>query len=305
MMGPGPFRSASRAPAAVRNANLKGPGPLRFGYVSNGLADHRIEYALELLAENGYSGIALTLDHIHFDPFAPRLRARAARLRGELEEAGLDCVVETGARFVLDPRRKHFPTLLSPGRLRRVDLLCTAVDVAVELGAPVVSMWSGAPPEDEPVERAWDLLVDGCERVLAHAERAGVTLAFEPEPGMLVETLADYEELQRRLGHPPALGLTLDIGHIVCLEPMSVTECVRRGAATLAHVHIEDMRRGVHEHLMFGQGDLDLDESLSVLNEVGFEGLVAVELSRHSHAAHETVPAAMAALRAAQREAVR
>ncbi|HEX6021957.1 MAG TPA: sugar phosphate isomerase/epimerase family protein, partial [Solirubrobacter sp.] len=281
------------------------PGPLRFGYVSNGLADHRIEYALELLAENGYSGIALTLDHIHFDPFAPRLRARAARLRGELEEAGLDCVVETGARFVLDPRRKHFPTLLSPGRLRRVDLLCTAVDVAVELGAPVVSMWSGAPPEDEPVERAWDLLVDGCERVLAHAERAGVTLAFEPEPGMLVETLADYEELQRRLGHPPALGLTLDIGHIVCLEPMSVTECVRRGAATLAHVHIEDMRRGVHEHLMFGQGDLDLDESLSVLNEVGFEGLVAVELSRHSHAAHETVPAAMAALRAAQREAVR
>ena len=85
---------------------------MKFGYVSNGLADHRIEDALELLAENGYSGVALTLDHIHFDPFAPRLRARAARLRAELEAAGLECVVETGARFVLDPRRKHFPTLL-------------------------------------------------------------------------------------------------------------------------------------------------------------------------------------------------
>ena len=79
--------------------------------------------------------------------------------------------METGARFVLDPRRKHFPTLLSDGRLRRVDLLCTAVDVAVELGAPVVSMWSGAAPTDEPRELAWDLLVDGCERVLEHAER--------------------------------------------------------------------------------------------------------------------------------------
>ena len=124
-----------------------------------------------------------------------------------------------------------------------------------------------------------------------------MTLAFEPEPGMLVETLADYEELQRRLGHPRALGLTLDIGHIVCLEPMSVTECVRRGAETLAHVHIEDMRRGVHEHLMFGEGELDLDESLRVLDEVGFSGMVAVELSRHSHMAHETVPAAMRALR--------
>jgi sugar phosphate isomerase/epimerase len=272
-------------------------GHVKFGYVSNGLADHRIEDALELLAENGYSGIALTLDHVHFDPFAPRLRARAARLREELEAAGLECVVETGARFVLDPRRKHFPTLLSDGRLRRVDLLCTAVDVAVELGAPVVSMWSGVAPDGEPPARSWDLLVDGCERVLAHADRHGVTLAFEPEPGMLVETLADYEELQQRLGHPRALGLTLDIGHIVCLEPMSVTECVRRGAETLAHVHIEDMRRGVHEHLMFGEGELDLDESLKVLDEVGFSGMVAVELSRHSHMAHETVPAAMRALR--------
>ena len=33
--------------------------------------------------------------------------------------------------------------------------------------------------------------------------------------------------------------------------------------------------------------------------------VVAVELSRHSHAAHETVPAAKSALRAAEREAVR
>jgi sugar phosphate isomerase/epimerase len=206
---------------------------------------------------------------------------------------------------VLDPRRKHFPTLLSDGRLRRVDLLCTAVDVAEELGAPVVSMWSGAAPAGAPVERSWDLLLDGCDRVLAHAERRGITLAFEPEPGMLVETLADYELLRERLGDPPALGLTLDVGHIVCLEPMSVTECVRRGAETLAHVHIEDMRRGVHEHLMFGDGELDLEESLRVLSEIGYQGLVAVELSRHAHMAHQAVPAAIAALRAAQREVVR
>jgi sugar phosphate isomerase/epimerase len=278
---------------------------LSYGYVSSGLSDHRLEHALELLAENGYRGIALTLDHVHFDPFAPRLRVRAARLRAELDAAGLDCVVETGARFVLDPRRKHFPTLLSDGRLRRVDFLCRAVDVASELGAPVVSMWSGAAPPDEPRDLSWDLLVDGCERVLAHAERNGIVLAFEPEPGMLVETLADYEALQERLGHPSSLGLTLDIGHIVCLEPMSVTECVRRGAPTLAHVHIEDMRRGVHEHLMFGDGELDLGEALGVLADVGYGGMVAVELSRHAHAAHEAVPGAMAALRAAQRDVVR
>jgi sugar phosphate isomerase/epimerase len=281
------------------------PSTLRYGYVSNGLSDHRLEDALQLLAENGYTGVALTLDHIHFDPMAPRMRARAARLRSELAELGLSCVVETGARFILDPRRKHFPTLVSNGRQKRVDLLCTAVDVAFELGAPVVSMWSGSVPPDEDPERAWDLLCEGTQRVVDHASAAGVTLAFEPEPGMLVECLADYEQLQERLGRPSALGLTLDIGHIVCLEPMSISECVRRGADTLAHVHIEDMRRGVHEHLMFGEGEVDLDETLRVLSEIEFGGMVAVELSRHSHAAHEIVPAARRALRAAEREVVR
>jgi sugar phosphate isomerase/epimerase len=272
---------------------------VRYGYVSNGLADHRLDDALELLAEHKYAGVALTLDHVHFDPLAPRLKARAARLRARLEELGLDCVVETGARFVLDPRRKHFPTLVSDGRERRVDLLCRAVEVASELGAPVVSLWSGAAPEDLEPASAWDLLLDGLDRVLRHAAAAGVTLAFEPEPGMLVERLDDYEQLERRLGSPEHLALTLDVGHCVCLEDESPADCIRRAGARLAHVHIEDMVRGVHEHLMFGEGELDLPAALAALEEIGYDGLVAVELSRHAHRAHEAVPAAMAALREA------
>ena len=184
--------------------------------------------------------------------------------------------------------------------LRRVDLLCTAVDVAVELGAPVVSMWSGVAPEGERagprVGPAWSTAASACSRTpIAMASR----WRSSRSRGCSSRRWPTTRSCSGGWGTRRALGLTLDIGHIVCLEPMSVTECVRRGAETLAHVHIEDMRRGVHEHLMFGEGELDLDESLRVLDEVGFAGLVAVELSRHSHmAAHETVPAAMAALRA-------
>jgi L-ribulose-5-phosphate 3-epimerase len=277
---------------------------LRYGYVTNGLVGHRLEDAVRLLAEDGYDGVALTLDHVHFDPDAPLMSSRAASLRSLLEELGLDCVVETGARFALDPRRKHFPTLLSEGRAKRVRMLTRAIDVAAELGAPVVSLWSGAAPSNSTPTMAWERLLDGVERVLAHAERRGVRLGFEPEPGMFVERLDDFEALDRRLGHPPALGLTLDIGHCVCLEPESVPECVRRAAPRLVHVHIEDMRRGVHEHLMFGDGELDLAVALGALQEIDYGGLVAVELSRHAHAAHETVPRAIALLRGRERERV-
>ena len=100
---------------------------LRFGYVTNGLVGHRLQDALRLLADTGYDGVALTLDHVHFDPDAPLMSSRAATLRALLDELGLSCVVETGARFALDPRRKHFPTLLSEGRNKRVRMLTRAV----------------------------------------------------------------------------------------------------------------------------------------------------------------------------------
>ncbi len=53
-------------------ADRQGPesAGLRYAYVSNGLGDHRLDEALELLAENGYAGVGLSLDHHHLDPSA-------------------------------------------------------------------------------------------------------------------------------------------------------------------------------------------------------------------------------------------
>jgi len=273
---------------------------LRYAYVTNGLTGHRLDDALALLAECRYEGVALTLDHVHLDPFAPELERRSAEVRGRLDELGLGCVVETGGRFVLDSHAKHFPNLLGEGRERRVDFLRRAIDIATQLEAPVVSLWSGKVPVGVSRSAAWDRLLDGSEQVLAHAEANGVKVGFEPEPGMLVERLDDFERLVQDLGNPPALGLTLDLGHCVCVEPVPVGDCIRRGAPWLAHVHADDMCRGVHEHLMFGEGELDLPQALGALHEVGYDGLVAVELSRDAHRAHEIVPVAIAMMRGAE-----
>ncbi|MFB9687595.1 sugar phosphate isomerase/epimerase family protein, partial [Amycolatopsis plumensis] len=105
----------------------------------------------------------------------------------------------------------------------------------------------------------------------------------EPEPGMLVEDLDGYFELSRRLGDPARFGLTLDIGHCRCNEPASVPDCVRRALPRLVNVQIDDMRRGTHEHLEFGKGEIDFPPVLAALEP--YPGLVAVELPRDSHAA--------------------
>jgi sugar phosphate isomerase/epimerase len=49
------------------------------------------------------------------------------------------------------------------------------------------------------------------------------------------------------------------------------------------------MRRGVHEHLRFGEGEIDFPPVFEALRQVGYTGGVHVELSRHSHMAPEAL----------------
>lgn len=284
----------------------------RVGYNTNGLAHHRLRDALDLLAGLGYGGVALTpdvgeLDLYDLDP------ARVRALREELGERDLAVAVETGARFVLEPLRKHRPNLMDPsarGRERRIDFYRRSIDLAADLGAPLVSLWSGAAyeaaagdaPDADPavVEPLWDRLAAGVLVVLDHARDRGVRVGFEPEPGMFVERPAGYRTLVRRLGDRGGeLGLTLDLGHLVVTGDVPVGAQVRALAAHLVHVHVDDARAGVHEHLALGAGELDLADALSALVAIGYSGMAAVELSRDSHRAPEAARAALAAIRAA------
>jgi sugar phosphate isomerase/epimerase len=272
---------------------------MRLGYNTNGFAHHRLDDALCILAELGYRSIAVTLDFHALNPYDPETSRQLPLVRDRLRELDLAVVIETGARFLLDPWRKHQPTLLSADaedRARRLDFLRRAVDVAVELGAEVVSFWSGTSMQSATDAPLMDRLVSACRELCDHAARRQVRLAFEPEPGMFIDTMSRFAELHERIARPN-FGLTLDVGHLHCLGETPIAAHVRRWRDWLWNVHIEDMRRGIHDHLMFGEGEIDFAEVLGTLTEVGYAGGVHVELSRHSHDAVETARRALAFLR--------
>jgi D-psicose/D-tagatose/L-ribulose 3-epimerase len=277
------------------------PLPLRLAYNTNGTASHRLEDAVDLIASAGYDGVALTLDVHHLDPLRPMLPSRALQLRQRLDELGLGSVIETGARYLLDPRAKHEPTLLTPDpdrRAVRVDFLKAAVDVAAILGSEAVSFWAGVPLPGVSQDDAWTWLLDGVERVREHAAAKGVVVCLEPEPGHLVGSLDDLDRL------PDDLLLALDVGHCLVTQEADPAEAIRELAPRLGSVTIDDMRRGTHVHLPFGEGDLDLEGVLAALVEVGWQGLTCVELSRDSHRADTMVPQAFRAVEEALAQAV-
>ncbi|MFD6067915.1 EboA domain-containing protein [Amycolatopsis lurida] len=268
------------------------------GYGTNGFSNHRLDDALAIIADLGYTGVALTLDHDHLDPFADDLARQVDHVASRLSSLGLNrVVIETGARYLLDPWRKHSPTLLADDPALRIDFLARALQIAGDLGADCVSFWSGVSTVDNDL--AWSRLREGVATVLEHAARLNVRLAMEPEPGHLVQHLAQVLELRKELGEPDLFGVTLDVGHCVAVEPVNAAECVRLAGPLLWNVQLDDMLPRVHEHLEFGDGHLDLPGTLAALAEIGYTGLAAVELPRHSHAAPDTARRAFEALTAA------
>lgn len=288
-----------------------------FGYNTNGFAHHNLFDAVELLADIGYHGVAITIDHNALPPHGPHARRGIERLRRLFEKRGIRSVIETGARYLLDPRIKHEPTLLSDDRRRRIDFYKYAIDLAWQLGSDCVSLWSGAlhyrdkTRYDVAIQReaeqmisesssapcpalvlrtqAMDRLIAGLCEVLYYAAARKVVLAFEPEPDMLIDTMQAFDAMLGRIDKEladrfdaPKLHLTLDIGHLQCQGETPIAEVIRRWASRLANVHIEDMRRGIHEHLMFGEGEIAFPPVLHALRQVGYTGGVYVELSRHS-----------------------
>ncbi len=281
----------------------------RIGYNTNGLGSHRLPEALDLIGDLGYEAVAITPDVGGLDPFHLR-QGEVAGIHARLQDLGLAVAIETGARFLLDPRRKHRPSLLEAdalGRSRRIDFYRRCVDLATDLGADVVSLWAGSAPEGEhgtldgePDHGLGDRLVEGLAQVLEHAHGAAVRVAFEPEPGMFVERPAGFAALLERGGSAlDGLGLTLDVGHCVVTGDEPVSGVIERWAPRLAHVHLADCPRGLHQHVAFGQGDLDLEDALGGLVSSGFSGVAAVELSRDGHRGPDAAREAMTSIRRA------
>ena len=82
------------------------------GYNTNGLSNHAAMDGLQLLAKTGFKSVALTVDHGWLSPRDPNRDVQLQQIKHFLVENGFTSVIETGARFLLNPEAKHAPTLL-------------------------------------------------------------------------------------------------------------------------------------------------------------------------------------------------
>lgn len=256
---------------------------MKLAYSSNAYMNFSVEETIRRIASLGYEGLELLADVPHAWP-AGLLEGRKRAIRDCLDRHGL-AISNVNAfmmNAVADPRQPYWhPSWIEPDpnyRAIRREHTKRALGLAAELGAPGIQTEPGGPlaPGQSWADAA-RVFYEEFMPCVEVAERHGVNLLIEPEPGLLIETFEQYLEFTARIDSP-RVGLNFDIGHAFCMgqEP---AEWIPQMRQHTRHYHIEDIAATrKHAHLIPGRGAIDLAAALAAIAGAGYDGWVTVEL---------------------------
>jgi sugar phosphate isomerase/epimerase len=130
---------------------------------------------------------------------------------------------------------------------------------------------------------AWQRMLIRTRALVQLAEDCSVVLAQEFEPGFIVGSTQDLLRLFVEIPSPN-LAANLDLGHVFLCDPDPLAS-IRQLGSKIVHGHVENMRYGIHNHLLPQEGDMDLKLYLNELENVGFTGALALDLYSYDYAA--------------------
>ncbi|HKJ86649.1 MAG TPA: sugar phosphate isomerase/epimerase [Spirochaetia bacterium] len=157
------------------------------------------------------------------------------------------------------------------------------IELTRDLGTDVFVFSGRRSDKHADSDIAWRSLVARTRRLVEAAEANDVKLALEAEPGFICGTSAELRRLIDEIGSP-ALGCNMDIGHAFLCDPDPIAAIHDLGDRIL-HAHVENMRRGVHDHRLPSDGDMDLARFLGALTATGFTGVAALDLYGYDYEA--------------------
>ena len=256
---------------------------MRLAFSTNAYLKFSFAEACRRLATIGYPGVEIMADVPHAWPAClleeQKQGIRDALARNRLAISNVNAFMMNA---ISDARQRYWhPSWIEPDphyRRVRIDHTRRALTLARELGAPCITTEPGGPVEPGGSwSAALRLFVEQLKPVAEHAEKEGVLLLVEPEPGLLVESADQFLELMQHLDSP-AVGLNFDIGHFYCVGD-DPAQTVHRLAPYTRHFHLEDIAATrVHHHLIPGEGAIDFAATLESIRATGYDGWITIEL---------------------------
>ncbi|MDP9314053.1 MAG: sugar phosphate isomerase/epimerase [Chloroflexota bacterium] len=213
------------------------------------------EQALQDIAAAGYTGFEL------FDGNLMQYTGRETAFRDLMGNHGLQFVgVYSGANFIYGEIREE--------ELSKIE---GVVEFAAKLGAIHLVVGGGAIRATGTREEDYQRLGEGLERVVEIANRAGLTPHYHPHLG----TIATSPEQIAKIFQHTSINFCPDTAHLQA-GGGDPAELIRTYADRVKYVHLKDYRDGAF--LPLGEGTQNLDEILSTLRDMQYDGWTLVEL---------------------------
>lgn len=253
---------------------------MEFAFSTNAFKKYSLVETINVLSEIGYTGIEILCDIPHAYPKTQsdfdisEIRQLISRLDVRLSNLNAFTFFAIGNTY-------HPSWIESDPSYRklRVDHTIDCIKLARKLGAKNISTEPGGPIMNNELsqDQSLKLFEDGINQVLNTAEKENVTILIEPEPDLLIENSDQFIHFIKNFDSE-SVGLNLDIGHFFCVgeDPSKV---IHKLSEYIRHVHLEDIsadRR--HNHLILGEGAIDISSALKSLKDIGYDGFITVEL---------------------------
>ncbi len=250
---------------------------MQIGIMSGTFTRSSLEDELDALVDHGLNCMQFDVSSAGLKPSAaPFDAAECGRIKAETSARNISLAAINCMWNMIDPDLDRRAAGLR--YLERLAPCCEAMGtsvVALATGSRnPKSMWLGHPDNNSP--EAWRDLVDVMGASIRIAEQHNITLAFEPEVSNTVDSAAKAVRLIDEMGSPN-LKVIMDCANIFHTGELPrmreiIDEAFDLLGEHVAIAHAKDLDRDGHAgHLAAGQGVLDYEQYLSLLNGLGYD----------------------------------
>jgi sugar phosphate isomerase/epimerase len=260
---------------------------MKLAFSTNAYTRFSLIEALSGIKRAGFAGVEILADvpHAYPDQIDAALTSTVAH---ELSSLGLavsniNCNCSFGYWKDAPPEPYFEPSLISPNPRHRADrtrLILKTLAFARDIGAANISITSGRCLGGMPPAAAAKQFAESIKPILDEADRAGVNVGIECEPGLYLEYVAELREWIDRLKHP-RFGANLDIGHSQVIGE-SIPQVAEMLGDRIWNLHVEDIPGRKHYHMIPGEGTLDWAALKGALIGIGYQRYLTVELYTHT-----------------------
>jgi protein FrlC len=236
--------------------------------------NYSLKFAIRELHELGYDGIEIWGGRPHM--YRHDLDDQMDEIKRLLKE--LDMKVCN-----LIPAQFRYPSLLCSlnecVRRDSVEYIKAAVDNAIHIGSPSVSLCPGMVPFDEDVQSGWRQLKKSYEEIGEYAADKDIILLIEPAhrfESNLILTVDDCLKMIEEL-KSPKFGILLDTGH-ANVNGEKFGDIIPKCRDIPLHIHLDDNNGDFDSHWIPGKGNVDFKSLFHNLKKINYSGFLSAEL---------------------------